>query len=138
MELAEALSQVGDDGCVIGRGEAVLLFAVLAIDLYLPDPQRNRLGGQQEVNAQSLILMEGARTIIPPGKGSAFRKEPTIQVYESPLKQKLKSSPLFVGVKDLAVEQRLIPRIKGRGTKVQVAAEDDSLCRTVALCKVAS
>jgi hypothetical protein len=82
--------------------------------------------------------MEGAGTIIPPGKGSAFRKEPTIQVCESPIKQTLKSSPLFVRVKDLAVEQRLIPRIKGRGTKVQVAAEDDSLCRTAALCKVAS
>src|SRR5437867_4451301 len=121
---------------MIGRREAILLLAVLAIDLYVPYSSRDRLGGQHEIDTQALILVKGTGTIIPPRKSPSVGKQLAVNVRKAPFEKTLKPSPLFAGMKDLATQLCFVPGVQGCGTNVEVTAEDHRLGLVMAFSEI--
>src|SRR4029453_6572903 len=116
--------EVDDHRCVVGGREAALLLAELAVDLDGADACLRRRGRKREVDAQALLLVEGARAVVPPAEGLELGMERAERVDEARLLQACETLALRVGVEDRAGEAGFVPRIDRGGHDVEIAEHD--------------
>ena len=111
--------------CVVGRGVAILLLAVLAIDLDMPDPGRRGGGAEQQVDTQPQTAMEGTAPVVPPGELLFLRVQVAKQVREPEVEERPVSGSLFVGAEDRTVGRVALPAVEGGRHDVEIPADDE-------------
>ena len=67
--------QIDPDGGVVGRGQAVLLLAELAVDLGGADARERRAASRAGGRCGGRAAVEGAAAVVPPGEGLRLRDE---------------------------------------------------------------